>query len=169
MNQEFKDSTQTPLTENGLENFKKLKFFKVKYKYYVKATLLTEKNPEVFEMQRSKGNTGTYRKYGVLVFQLKGREYRLSVYQLIKLLDKEEFKDHLFLPFKDKTNGRSTYGGGRYIDLKIPEDKVVYIDFNQAYNPLCSYHNPKYSCPLPPEENHLCVKIMAGEKLYRGK
>jgi len=50
--------------------------------------------------------------------------------------------------------------------LKIPAGDELVIDFNQSFNPLCCYHNPKYSCPIPPEENHLQVKIKAGEKKY---
>ena len=72
--------------------------------------------------------------------------------------------DHLFLPFTDNTNGVETYGGGRYIDLKIPAGNTINIDFNKAYNPYCAYSD-KYSCPIPPPENHLDIEIKAGIKL----
>jgi len=67
------------------------------------------------------------------------------------------------------SNGQESYEGGRYIDLQIPEreaadaqelDKIT-IDFNKAYNPHCAY-NHNYSCPIPPKENHLDVKVLAG-------
>jgi uncharacterized protein (DUF1684 family) len=69
-------------------------------------------------------------------------------------------------PFKDATNGKSTYGGGRYINLTAPLDKQVILDFNLAYNPSCAYGSDRYSCSLPPKENFLQVEINAGEKSY---
>ena len=75
-----------------------------------------------------------------------------------------EYKDYLFLPFTDLTNGTVTYGGGRYIGLRIPKsgNKII-IDFNQAYNPFCAYSG-NYSCPIVPEENNLDVQVKAGVK-----
>jgi uncharacterized protein (DUF1684 family) len=63
------------------------------------------------------------------------------------------------------TSGVESYGGGRYIDLKIPSENTIMIDFNKAYNPYCAY-NQEYSCPIPPEENDLKVKIYAGVKKF---
>ncbi len=168
MNKEFADSTATPLTKEGLKTFKELDFFQVKAKYRVVSRLVLTPDEKPFEMPRSKGNTGTYRKYGEATFKLNGKECKLSVYQYMKLINDSVYKNDLFLPFKDLSNGRQTYGGGRFLDLKIPEGEELIIDFNKAYNPLCCYGNPKYSCPIPPEENHLDVKILAGEKNYRG-
>ena len=72
----------------------------------------------------------------------------------------------LFLPFRDTTSGRETYGGGRYLDLDPNEDGTVTIDFNLAYSPFCAY-NDGYSCALPPAENWMQVPIEAGEKTWR--
>jgi len=81
-----------------------------------------------------------------------------------------EYEALLFLPFNDTTNGADSYGGGRYIDLKIPseESKTIRIDFNKSYNPYCAY-NAKYSCPIPPKENDLPIAILAGVKAYNKK
>ena len=168
MNKEFADTAETPLTKEGLAKFKEIDFFPVKMKYYVKAKLTVTPSEEPFEMPRSKGNTGTYRKYGTATFTLHGKSCRVSVYQFMKLANDDKYKNYLFLPFKDMTNGKQTYGGGRFLDLEIPEGDTLIIDFNKAYNPLCCYGNPKYSCPIPPKENHLEVKILAGEKKYKG-
>ena len=65
----------------------------------------------------------------------------------------------------DNTNGEETYGGGRYIDLTIPEGDTLIIDFNKAYNPYCVY-NKKYSCPLVPRQNYLRTKVRAGVKNF---
>jgi uncharacterized protein (DUF1684 family) len=70
----------------------------------------------------------------------------------------------LFLPFRDTTSGKETYGAGRYLDLHAHGDEVV-VDFNYAYNPNCAY-NPDWNCPLPPAENWLKVPIRAGEKAF---
>jgi uncharacterized protein len=169
MNEEFRDTARTPLTKEGLKVFKEIEFFPVNIKYRVVAKLVLTPDEKPFEMPRSKGNTGTYRKYGVATFTLNGKDCKLSVYQYMKLINDSQYKNDLFLPFKDLTNGKQTYGGGRFIELLIPEGDELVIDFNKAYNPLCCYHNPKYSCPIPPEENHLQVKILAGEKKYKGE
>jgi uncharacterized protein (DUF1684 family) len=71
----------------------------------------------------------------------------------------------LFVPFRDATTGKATYGAGRYLDLEEPEGDRVVVDFNRAYSPLCSY-SPAFNCPIPPRENHLTVAIEAGEKTY---
>lgn len=169
MNREFADTAETPLTKEGLAKFKEISFFPVKTKYRVKAKLTRTPDEKPFEMPRSKGNTGTYRKYGEVTFTLYGKECKLIVYQFMKLINDEKYKNDLFLPFKDLTNGKQTYGGGRFLDLVIPEGDEIIIDFNKAYNPLCCYGNPRYSCPIPPEENHLGIKISAGEKIYKGE
>ena len=79
-------------------------------------------------------------------------------------LRKEEgFEDYLFIPFRDGTSRIETYGGGRYLDVRIPDGKELLIDFNLAYNPYCAYSH-RYSCPIPPVVNTLDVKIIAGEK-----
>ncbi|NIU01421.1 MAG: DUF1684 domain-containing protein, partial [Nitrosopumilaceae archaeon] len=70
------------------------------------------------------------------------------------------------LGFTDKTSGDETYGGGRYIDLVEHDRNHYVIDFNKAYNPYCAY-NPKYSCAIPPEENHLAIAVTAGEKIFK--
>ncbi len=169
MNKEFADTAETPLTKAGLAKFKKIDFFSVRIKYCVKAKLTVTPSEEPFEMPRSKGNTGTYRKFGTATFTLNGKSCKVSVYQFMKIVNDEKYKNYLFLPFNDLTNGKQTYAGGRFLDLEIPAGDTLLIDFNKAYNPLCCYGNPKYSCPIPPKENLLEVKILAGEKKYKGE
>jgi hypothetical protein len=106
-----------------------------------------------------------YSIYGVVTFRHKGKNVTLNVYQNIELVKKPGYEKNLFIPFNDRTNGVETYGGGRFIDItENGADKVI-IDFNKAYNPYCAY-NHKYSCPIPPEENDLKIKIKAGEKIW---
>ena len=91
----------------------------------------------------------------------------MTVCQSMELLEEEGYESYLCLPFLDETNGSETYGGGRYIDLNIPEGDSLELDFNRAYNPYCVY-NKKYSCPLVPRQNYLKTKVRAGVKDFKG-
>ena len=84
------------------------------------------------------------------------------MYQSIDLLKNPKYKNYLFLPFKDATNGTDTYGGGKYLDLEIPKARTIIIDFNQSYHPYCAYNAYDYNCPIVPEENNLPIEIKAG-------
>jgi uncharacterized protein (DUF1684 family) len=99
-------------------------------------------------------------------FTLLGASHALELYQGEDMMTKAGFEDYLFLPFLDETNGIETYGGGRYIDARIPKGDTLIIDFNTAYNPYCAY-NSNYSCPVVPRANYLKVKIKAGVKAFR--
>jgi uncharacterized protein (DUF1684 family) len=79
----------------------------------------------------------------------------------LDLKAKPGYEDYLFLPFSDQTTGVTSYGGGRYLDVRIPQGDTILLDFNRAYNPYCAY-NEKYSCPRIPPENHLEVAIPVG-------
>lgn len=165
LNQEFKDPEQSPLTEEDLEHFEGLAFFDIDKAYAVEATFVKKKGKK-FEMPTSGQRTPVYRKEGELHFQLFGKPYQLSVYRNIDLSKKEEYKDYLFIPFKDYTNGVESYGGGRYLDLQMPKKGEPWLlDFNKAYNPYCAYSD-RWSCPIPPEENHLKVEIRSGVRKF---
>jgi uncharacterized protein (DUF1684 family) len=79
-------------------------------------------------------------------------------------------KGQLFIPFRDATSGRETYGAGRYLDLDPAWNRTAggkwILDFNRAYNPWCAY-TEAYTCPVVPKENWLSVPVRAGEKDYR--
>lgn len=109
----------------------------------------------------------TYVKYGTLRFRLNGRKQSLNVYRSLSLQANAKYKDYLFIPFKDKTNGMISYGGGRYLDLKTTDlkDNTYTLDFNKAYNPYCAYSDG-FNCPIPPAANHLAIEIKAGEKKF---
>lgn len=116
-------------------------------------------------MKTSTSRLPMYEKYGELHFTIDGKICKLNVYRSLDLKKTDEYKDYLFLPFSDTTNGNETYLGGRYIDLKITDGNTMVIDFNKAYNPYCAY-NSKYSCPAVPQENVLDVAIRAGVKKF---
>jgi uncharacterized protein (DUF1684 family) len=86
----------------------------------------------------------------------------------LELLWLDEYSGGVFLPFRDATSGKTTYGGGRYLldtakgaDLGSSGDTLV-LDFNFAYHPSCVY-DPKWTCPLAPLSNRLTVAVAAGE------
>ncbi len=147
---------------------KLMQFFVVDESYRVTANFEPIKNANWFDINTSSGKTKIYRQFGKITFTIDGKKQTLFIYQSQNLLQSIEHWDHLFLPFKDATNGNETYETGRYIDLKLSDIKnnKVIIDFNKAYNPYCAYVSGKYSCPVPPKENRLTIKIRAGEKKF---
>jgi len=106
-----------------------------------------------------------YVKYGEAYFVLDGVQCKLNIYQNQELIKLEKYRDYLFIPYLDETSGKESYGGGKYLDLRIPKGDSILIDFNKAYNPYCAY-NHHYSCPIPPYENRLNVAVEAGVKAY---
>lgn len=165
LNQHFADSIQSPLTQADLATFKELDFFPPNDTFFVLSKLVRTPNESPFEMATTTSRKPKYVKYGELHFKIKRKKFKLNVYQSLELPKNPLYKNYLFLPFTDRTSGVETYGGGRYIDLQIPEGDTITIDFNTAYNPYCAY-NAKYSCPIVPSENDLNIKILAGVKSY---
>ncbi len=156
----------SPLTLEQRRSFSGLNYFPADLTYYVEAELIKDDAPETIIMKTSTDRAPAYVKYGVVHFIIDSVELTLSVYQNKKMLDLSTDTNHLFVPFRDGTSGKESYGGGRYIDCEIPaEGNVIILDFNKTYNPYCAY-NPKYSCVIPPEENQLPVRLAAGEKKF---
>lgn len=98
---------------------------------------------------------------GAVVFTRDGREWRLDT------VLEEPGDQELFIMFADGTSGRETYGAGRFLYIPIPAGDTVPVDFNKAYNPPCAL-NEFATCPLPPWQNRLQLKVTAGEKKYAG-
>jgi uncharacterized protein (DUF1684 family) len=165
LNTQFTDPKESPLEEKDRAVFKELEFFPATLDFCFVAKFTRTPQAIPFMMQRTKDQV-KYVKYGDATFSSQGKSYTIELYQNLDLIARNpDYKDHLFLPFTDLTNGTSTYGGGRYIDLKIPQGNEIIIDFNQSYNPYCAY-NKKYSCPIPPRENDLKIAIEAGVKAF---
>jgi uncharacterized protein len=162
--EKFAYSTSAPIKESDL---KYLRFFFPDSTYRVRATFEPTPSSQPFDMPTYSGMKKEFVKYGELHFILNGKEHTLSVYSNLALRAIPQYKNHLFLPFKDLTNARESYGGGRYIDLETTDikDSVVLLDFNKAYNPYCAYSDG-FNCPIPPQENHLPVRIEAGEQNF---
>lgn len=159
--QEFLEDPRAPLNRKGI---KKLRFYEPDTSYRVMSVFERDTMAEPFDMPTYSGITKPYVKYGTATFRLKDTTLQLAVYQSLRLIRMPQYRDYLFLPFKDATNGATTYGGGRYLDIQKSaiEDGKLLIDFNKSYNPWCAYSDG-YNCPVPPLANHLPVAIEAGE------
>ncbi len=167
LNIQYADVEESPLTAEDIKTFKALEFFEIDESYNIEADFELTPDTPIFEMKTTTDRLPLYRKYGIAHFTINGQKLSLNLYQNQKLMASLDFENYLFLPFNDTTNGISTYGGGRFIDIEIPSEnsKTIVIDFNKAYNPYCAY-NQKYSCPIPPPENNLPVALNAGVKTY---
>jgi len=156
----YRDTLHSPLPKPERKGFVALPRFSPDRSYQVSARFEPHLG-EVFGMKTSTEREPKYQSVGTLFFTLNGQEEQLTVYKNIDLSRLDEYRNYLFVPFTDLTNGETTYGGGRYLDLQGPLGKEVELDFNRAYNPYCAYGGA-YSCPIPPLENHLEVAVQAG-------
>ena len=158
INDFFKDASVSPLKKRDLKNFRGLDFFAYDSIYLVTAKLTKTPKEKPFMMLTTTDMMVEYIKYGTVSFELLNNQYSLDIY---KNLEDPNERDNLFLPFLDDTNGNESYGGGRYINLDIPQVDNLIIDFNSAFNPYCVY-DEKYSCPIVPIDNYLPLEIKAG-------
>lgn len=163
LNRQFSDKEESPLKKKDLKRFEQLSFFPLNADYRVKAQFERSADSLPFWMPTTTGRKSRERIYGIVRFELAGKEQWLQVYQEVDTAGQALQGEYLFLPFGDGTNGDSTYPGGRYLDLSISDTTDLVLDFNQAYNPYCAY-NAKYSCPILPPQNRLDVDIPAGVK-----
>ena len=143
-------------------NWQGLDYFEFDTTYQITARFKKRRGRK-FEMPTSTDRLPVYRRFGYIYFTIEGKEHQLTIYQNVELTKEDGYEDYLFIPFRDVTSGKETYGGGRYLDIRIPDGKEILIDFNQCYNPYCAYSH-KWSCPIPPAENTLKTSIKAGEK-----
>jgi uncharacterized protein (DUF1684 family) len=118
-------------------------------------------SPKHIVMATSTGTRQTYLRHGAFSFEIKGQRLKLIVYKSAE----NPYARSLFIPISDETSSHETYVSGRYLDLE-EQGSDDELDFNMAYNPYCAY-SEDYSCPIPPVENRLPVKILAGEKNYK--
>ena len=160
----FSTHPQSPIPEGNRTLFTGLPYFS--YDPGARVLAQVEAAPaEHYEIQTSGEAGGSYgfTRFAVAVFELNGEPLSLEMYWL------DGYGGGLFLPFRDATSGKETYGAGRYLldtvkgsDLGMKDDRLV-LDFNFAYNPSCAY-DPKWVCPLAPPPNRLKVPVQAGER-----
>ncbi|HBB48097.1 MAG TPA: hypothetical protein DCZ44_00510 [Flavobacteriaceae bacterium] len=166
MDLEFGDPEQSILKPEDLTDFKGLNWYPIDLNYRVTARLERTPDAQPFLMPTTTDRTPEYVQYGILHFTLNNLELQLPVYRSAQGYEDPQYADYLFCPFTDWASGDGAYGGGRYIDLRIPEGDELVLDFNQSYNPYCAY-NERYSCPIPPKENDLPIRIEAGVMAFQ--
>ena len=157
----FKTHQRSPFTPQQKRSFKGLKYypFDPRFAFFgqIERYIFHINNPQYYgTFLTNKGTNKRYIRYGRFHFKVDGKEHSIEIYKSI-------LSDVLFVPFKDMTNGKETYEGGRYIDAEILPGYQMVLDFNMAYNPSCAY-NEKFICVLPPKENMLRIEVPAGEK-----
>jgi uncharacterized protein (DUF1684 family) len=140
-----------------LRDFKGLRWFPVDPSYRIVANFVPYDPPKQITMQNIMGDTGTASFVGYVTFSVGGQQCRLDA-------EGDPAKGLSFV-FRDLTGGEETDPAARFLDAPPPKDGKVVLDFNEAYNPPCAY-NPYTTCPVPPPEDRLRVKIQAGEKMY---
>ena len=138
------------------KHFDGLKYFPLDAKYRLKATFVPYEQPKTVPVPNVLGQLVPMQSPGRVEFTLDGTSYSLEpVYETSK-------REDLFFIFKDLTSRTETYAAGRFLHTPLPNDGVVDLDFNRAYNPPCAFTDFA-TCPLPVKENQLQVRILAGE------
>lgn len=160
----FLNHPQTPLNAAQKANFSGLDYFAYNPEFAVMGRLDKIASHNHYKVELPKDGRFRFTRIAKVHFNIKKQPLTLDLYWV------EGYGGGLFLPFRDATNGTTTYGGGRYLydaikgaDLGAEEDSIL-LDFNFAYNPSCAY-NDQWVCPLAPQENWLDFAIEAGEKL----
>lgn len=151
--------SNSPLKQKDKDNFKGLNYYNVDSSYKVKAFISWDLNCLPIRLVTDTAIKSLHFPTAALTFKINGKPYSLQGFSR-SLKDIKE----IFIPFYDKTSGKETYGGGRFLDAEIVSNEQVILDFNYAYNPYCAY-NSNYICAVPPFSNDLKVEILAGEKL----
>ena len=164
----FKEHSQTPLTAEQRRDFHGLPYYPYDKRLRTMGRVNYNVEPEIFRVELGEDGLLQYQRVATVHFRFDERPFQLSLFWILG------YGGGLFLPFKDTSNGLSTFGGGRYLydtikgaDLGAYWESIV-LDFNFAYNPSCAY-NDRWSCPLAPQENHLPVAIEAGEKMINNQ
>jgi uncharacterized protein (DUF1684 family) len=154
----FRQNPYSPLEPEDRQKFSSLKYYEpdLAFQYILQ---LQPADPEPITLQTNTGDEQIYNRIGTVQFEVDGEPARAAIYQSTD-------RNDLFLPFRDATSGKETYGAGRYLEPVDLGNGEVLVDFNLAYNPYCAY-SPNFSCPLPPVENWLKVPIRAGEKKFK--
>ena len=156
----FRTSHNSPLPHGSAATFAGLEYFDPAPSLRFEAKLQRYSNPEAVMVATSKGTRQLFNRAGYFDLVIEGEPLRIHAYQ-----SAERDDPNLFIPFRDATSGKESYGAARYLDLPVEHNDQYAVDFNYAYNPYCAY-SEDYVCPLPPQENWLQVPIRAGEKKY---
>ncbi|HKL40635.1 MAG TPA: DUF1684 domain-containing protein [Cryomorphaceae bacterium] len=160
---EFADPETSPLQKESVAEFDSIARYPYNPDFAITAKFDVIERQKPITFQTTGSIKQRYQKAGELHFQIDSTELVLAAYRNLELMRMPGYENQLFVPFTDASNGFGTYEGGRYLEIEIPETDSLLIDFNLVYNPYCAYSD-RYSCPIPPRENDLSKKILAGAK-----
>ena len=154
---------QSPLPAGERRGFGGLEYFPLDRVYRFELPLHEHEIRETIETGDTAGQTRTLWRWGEFRFSMGGQDCSLQAYK------SGPGEERLFVPFRDQTSGKETYGAGRYLDLEparhLNSEGRWIVDFNEAYNPWCAY-SEDYACPFVPPENWLQAPVHAGERSY---
>lgn len=139
--------------------FTGLKWFPVQEEYRVDARFVSYPQPKPVKVPNVLGQTESMPSPGYAEFTLAGKTVRLDGVM------EHPHAEQLFFILRDQTSGKETYGAGRFLYSDLPKAGKVVLDFNKAYNPPCAF-TPYATCPLPPPQNWMPVRVEAGEMAY---
>ena len=152
----LKKDTASPIEDKV--KFSSLKYFEIDPAYKIVGKIDRMTSGQTINIMMSGGDVEEYEAYGNVKFEINGIKCALKIFKTPE--------GNLFLPFKDLTSNKETYGAGRYLDFGINEvnGNQITIDFNKAYHPYCAY-NQTFTCPVPPAENFINALVKVGERL----
>ena len=156
-------SADSPLLPPARTSFDGLPYFPYDSTLAVAAALVPTLSRDTVRFPTTTGELRPMITAGHLAFEAGGVARRLEAFETL-----DGGPPRLFVPFRDATSGRETYGGGRYLDLDLEPTGRYALDLNRAYHPYCVY-DASFSCPLPPPENRLELPVTAGERLPVGQ
>ncbi|MFM9106496.1 MAG: DUF1684 domain-containing protein [Chloroflexota bacterium] len=159
----FKNDPDSPLEPVDREAFTGLDYFPERKDLQLDLPV-DDSGPGVGErvdIPTTAGEVKPFLRAGRITFDVDGSPVTLSVFT-------DARRGNFFIPFKDGTTGSETYEGGRFLDPKARPNGNLVVDFNYAYNPWCAY-GEGWSCPIPPDENVVAIRIPAGERAFRSK
>lgn len=159
----FREDPRSPIPAHLRASFRGLEYFPFDPRYRLKVRLWKYPDPVPVVLATSKGVPRNMARYGFFEFEIEGVKQRLDAYKSVAPPGHHHEESSLFVPFRDATSGKESYGAARYLDIEEDPSGEHVLDFNLAYNPYCAYSDD-YVCPFPPQENWLTVPIRAGEK-----
>ena len=161
----FKSDPESPIPHALREQFQGLAYLPVDPKYRASAKLVQDPNPQKIVLVTSKGVPRDMIRVGFFEFSVDATKQHLGAFKSVPQPGHHHADESLFVPFRDATSGKESYGAARYLDIPEQKGDEYVLDFNLAYNPYCAYSDD-YVCPFPPRENWLSIPIRAGEKNF---
>ena len=162
----FASHYQSPIPFEQRQQFKGLDYYPPDPDFRFELEIFEHKDKKILEIKDTQGNDRKFLRWGEFRFKIGGKGCMLQAYK------SDPQQGSLFVPFRDVTSGKETYGAGRYLDLDPEKCQTIegkwILDFNKAYNPWCAY-SEFYACPFVAPENWLEVPVYAGEKKYSVK